>query len=212
MRNRRRRDHSEQPEAKGAPAWSFTYGNLVTVLLAFFILFARTSGVIEGGSPQAPAEGQAAKVVSLGTIKRRIEARLQELNAPDIVRFESEGGALIIRMDAGRIFDSGRAEFKPEAIPALDAVGGVLGSVGNQLRVEGHSDSDPVIPTAQLPDNWALSSQRAGGVLRYLREFYGIEGDRVAMAGYADTRPIASNGSAAGKARNRRVDIVVLAR
>lgn len=216
---RRSRLQVEEPPA-GAPLWAMTFGNLALVLLAFFVLLYATGygagaepppAAAQGGG-EAPGGAKQLPQASLSSVKRRITARLEEQKATALVRFEDGPGALIIHLDASALYDSGRAEIKAQAIPALDAVGGVLSTVGNLVKVEGHSDSDPMIPSQQFPDNWALSSARAAGVLRYLREYHQIASDRLSVAGYADTRPVASNATPEGKAKNRRVDIVVYGR
>lgn len=215
MAARRRAESAATEGAPGAPAWVFTWGNLATVMLAFFIVLYATGGgstagsaPSEAGAPEA-AEKQPARAASISTVRSRIEAKLKAQGAESLVRFETSGGALVIHLDASALYDSGRAEIKPQAIPALDAIGSVLAGVGNQVRVEGHTDSDPVTPTPQFPDNWALSSARATGVLRYLREYHQIPSNRLSVAGYAHTKPVASNATPQGKAKNRRVDIVV---
>jgi chemotaxis protein MotB len=217
MRSHKTAAPAEEAAPQGAPAWVFTWGNLATVMLAFFIvLYALGGGGI--AAPAAPgAEGgeepaATAAPASLSSIKNRIAAKLEAQGASSLVRFESVSGTLVIHLDASALYDSGRAEIKPQATGALDAVGSVLAAVGNQVRVEGHSDNVPVIPTPQFPDNWTLSSARATGVLRYLREFHQIPAQRLSVAAYAHTRPVADNDTEAGRAKNRRVDIVVLGR
>jgi chemotaxis protein MotB len=75
--------------------------------------------------------------------------------------------------------------------------------------VEGHTDDRP-ISTAQFPSNWELSTARASAVLRYLVARHGIAPARMSAAGYADQRPVASNATTGGRARNRRVDLAIL--
>ncbi|HWI62406.1 MAG TPA: flagellar motor protein MotB [Symbiobacteriaceae bacterium] len=208
---RRRTAESEAPA--GAPAWSLTYGNLMVALVAFFVLLLG-AGDLGAATPAAPAEkGQPVKVASLSSIKRRIEGDLERKGATGLVQFEtSTDGGLVIRLDAGATFGSGSAEIMQGAVAALDAVGGVLAQVGNSVRVEGHTDDIPMTPSPQYPDNWALSSARANVVLRYLHDYYGLASGRLAVAGYADSHPVAPNTTPQGRAKNRRVDIVVLPR
>jgi chemotaxis protein MotB len=75
--------------------------------------------------------------------------------------------------------------------------------------MEGHTDARP-IRTARFRSNWDLSAARSIAVLDFLADHAGIPRDRLSIAGYADTAPISSNDSEAGRARNRRVDIVIL--
>jgi chemotaxis protein MotB len=215
MASRRTRRTPEAEAQSGAPAWSLTYGNLVTLLLGFFVVLYAFYGP-GGGDAAAPQakEGQAVKklpIASLSSVKRRVTANLDSAHAADQVTFETNGeGALVIHLSAGALYDSGSTEIRSTA--ALDAVGSVLGQIGNAARIEGHTDDVPMKPTPELPDNWALSEARAHGVLRYLLDYHRIASERLSVAGYADTHPVAPNTTPAGRARNRRVDIVVLPR
>ncbi|HYF95569.1 MAG TPA: flagellar motor protein MotB [Symbiobacteriaceae bacterium] len=214
MRSSRRLASFEPEPPGGAPAWSLTYGNLMVALVAFFALLLGFGDL--GAAPPATAasgEGQPARVASLSSIKRRITADLELKGARELIQFEtSTDGGLVIRLDSGATFASGVAEIMPGAVPALDAVGGVLAQTGNAIRVEGHTDDIPMRPSPQYPDNWALSSARANSVLRYLHDYYQIGGERLSVAGYADSHPVAPNTTEKGRAQNRRVDIVVLPR
>lgn len=214
MRSRAHRQGPEEESRGGAPAWSLTYGNLVTILLGFFVILFAFYGPGGEDASAAPTKGAAVKksqpVASLASVKRRIAANLDAAGAADQVTFENSDGALVIRLSAGSLYDSGSIEIKSTV--ALDAIGSVLGQVGNAVRVEGHTDDVPMKPSPQLPDNWALSEARAHGVLRYLLDYHRIASERLSVAGYADTHPVADNSTPAGRARNRRVDIVVLSR
>jgi chemotaxis protein MotB len=81
--------------------------------------------------------------------------------------------------------------------------------VGNPVRLEGHTDSNP-IKTARFRSNWELSAARAIAVMEILNERFDLPPERLSVAGYADTAPVASNDTEAGRARNRRVDIILL--
>jgi chemotaxis protein MotB len=185
----------------------------MVALVAFFVLMLSSGGDL-GTVPTADGSGPASlPVASLSSVKRRIAATLEANGATDLAQFEtSADGGLVIRLDAGAAFGSGSAEIMQTAVPALDAVGGVLSQVGNSIRVEGHTDDLPMRPTPQYPDNWALSGARANVVLRYLHDYYQIASGRLSVAGYADSHPVAPNSTPQGRAKNRRVDIVVLPR
>jgi len=216
MRSARRRSAASQETPAGVPGWTSTYGNLMTVIVAFFVvLYGLTaSGVFLGGeaaSAVTPGDDKATKpVASLLSVRLKLARALDQQGAGESARMESTAGTLVVHLDAGALFDSGRAEIRPAAIPVLDAIGAALGEVGNQVHIEGHTDNIPMIPNPQFPDNWTLSEARAAGVLRYLHDLHHIESARLSLAGYADTRPIDTNGTPTGRARNRRVDIVVL--
>jgi chemotaxis protein MotB len=107
------------------------------------------------------------------------------------------------------LFDSGKDALKGSASKSLDHIYSVLKAKypGRHIEVAGHTDSDP-IKKSNWKDNLELSSERAMAVARYLRE-KGIAKEKIAATGYGEGRPIASNATAEGKKKNRRVEIVV---
>jgi chemotaxis protein MotB len=124
------------------------------------------------------------------------------------LRIEHRG--LVVSIVAeGVLFEAGSADLKPEGKVVLDSLADTLTGIPNQLAVEGHTDDRP-ISTAQFPSNWELSTARASAVLRYLVARHGIAPARMSAAGYADQRPVASNATTGGRARNRRVDLAIL--
>jgi len=116
---------------------------------------------------------------------------------------------VVISLSGNVVFDSGRADLKPEGRAMLDLLAERLKPLPNEIRVEGHTDDIP-IQTALYPSNWELSSARATTVARYFVEHGGIAPYRLIAAGYGQFRPVVSNEERAGRARNRRVDIVVI--
>lgn len=115
---------------------------------------------------------------------------------------------VVISLSGNVLFDSGRADLKPEGLVLLDALAERLAQLPNEVRIEGHTDNVP-IETDLYPSNWELSAARATTVARYLAE-HGVDPRRLIAAGYGEYRPVASNDTREGRARNRRVDIVVL--
>lgn len=110
-------------------------------------------------------------------------------------------------------FESGEATIKPEGYQVLNQLIERLkeDSPDQLIRVEGHADSIEIGPSLlpTYPTNWDLSKARASGVVRYLMEKGGIDSARISSIGYADTKPLASNATEAGRQRNRRVEIVL---
>src|SRR5262249_38836313 len=98
---------------------------------------------------------------------------------------------------------------RTEALPFLKGLGGVILELNRHARVEGHTDNVP-IRTAQFPSNWELSSARSVMVVRVLSELYGVPADHLAAVGHADTRPVTKNLDPEQRARNRRVEVVIL--
>ena len=106
------------------------------------------------------------------------------------------------------LFSSGSATLQPAGAPLLEEISHLLNvDRKHPITVEGNTDNQP-IQSSQFPSNWELSTDRATTVVRYLIA-HGVQDQRLSAAGYADLHPLASNATAAGRARNRRVDIVL---
>ena len=125
------------------------------------------------------------------------------------VAFDPSAGTVTVTLPNAILFDSGKAALKKATSVELDHIHSVLRDkyAGKQVDVVGHTDTDP-IKKSKWKDNWELSAQRALSVLRYLVK-RGISEDKIQAAGRGESQPIASNSTASGKARNRRVEIVV---
>ncbi|MEA3366507.1 MAG: OmpA family protein [Planctomycetota bacterium] len=122
-----------------------------------------------------------------------------------------KGGVTTVTLPNTILFDVGRATLKSSSKRVLDKIASVLGSQykGQTIRVEGHTDSQPIRKTKKLwKDNWDLSCNRAMAVVRYLVA-KGLDPKRTYAAGFSYYRPVASNRTAKGQAQNRRVAIVV---
>ena len=117
---------------------------------------------------------------------------------------------VVIRLSGSYLFDSGRAELKPNAFALLDAIATQLKLEQNDIRVDGHTDSTPLVGSALYPTNWELSTARALAVTRYLTETDGILATRLQAAGYGEFRPIVPNDTREHRALNRRVEIHLL--
>ena len=117
---------------------------------------------------------------------------------------------LVVRLLTDNVlFDSGLADIKPQGLPLLNEVGTLLGvDHVHPIVVEGHTDDVP-IATSKYASNWELSTARASAVVRWLIG-RNLPARRFSAAGYADLHALASNGTAAGRARNRRVEVVLL--
>lgn len=134
------------------------------------------------------------------------DAKKQELPVGfRILRRRSE---LVLRLDNDVLFKSGSDELDPRAVPLLEALGRELKSKPVLVKVEGHADTRP-IHTAKYPSNWHLSSARATAVVLILAQKAGISPARLGASGFGEHQPIASNETEEGRAKNRRVDIVI---
>lgn len=114
-----------------------------------------------------------------------------------------------IEMNSKILFSSADSELDVAVFPILKALAEALKTLPNSIDVEGHTDNVP-INNEQFPSNWELSAARAASVV-HLFTRYGVDPKRLSSIGYAEFRPIASNDTSAGKLRNRRVKVVVLA-
>ncbi|CAG0994780.1 partial putative lipoprotein YiaD, partial [Methylophilaceae bacterium] len=111
------------------------------------------------------------------------------------------------------LFDSGEADLKPEGLKIIKRVGDILkGTSDKQIRVEGHTDNVQIGAKIRdkYPSNWELSTARATNVVRYLQDKVRINSKQLSAAGFADSKPVATNKTPEGKAQNRRIEIVLL--
>ncbi|MBI3321006.1 MAG: OmpA family protein [Candidatus Omnitrophica bacterium] len=133
----------------------------------------------------------------------------QQLSASEASIGYDERG-LVARMLDRVLFDSGKADLRRSALPVLDKVATVLQQVPNQpLGVEGHTDNVP-IQYSGWASNKALSLARAKAVINYLEQQHGVNPSRLTAIGYGETHPLASNDTAEGRQKNRRVEIIIL--
>lgn len=134
-------------------------------------------------------------------LKREIEAGRLD------VKLERRG--LVISLKEAAFFPPGADTIQPGALPTLETIAAELNRTPNPIRLEGHTDSVP-INTERFRSNWHLSSSRAVSMLQLFSERFGIPAERMGVAGFADTAPVARNDTPEGRGKNRRVDIVVL--
>ncbi len=124
-------------------------------------------------------------------------------------RVTLSSGRAVLTLGDCILFNVGEAEINPAGFPALDRIGAILARVPNRVRIEGHTDDLPIHST-RFPSNWELSTARAVNVLRYLVEVGHIAPQRLSAAGYGKSKPILPNDTPGNRARNRRVEILVL--
>lgn len=185
------------------------------------------AGILQGNAVQAPAPDDtrageqalarqqqsdlAARVrtASMDKVRSNIVTALAKAHLTGAAKFHQEERGLVVDVVTDRVlFDLGSATLRPEGSRVLDAIAPSLRPLPNRLLIEGHTDDLP-ISGQRFASNWELSTQRATVVLRHLLGD-GVRPDTVAAAGYADQRPLVSGDSAAARARNRRVAIVIL--
>lgn len=215
--------------------WLTTYGDAMTLLLVFFVLLLSMStidpetfhvvissfqgavGVFDAGRTLTPGElmdmginvhelSEAETTVS-ENIPRNVKNKLHEKMSKATVREDERG--LVIQITDQLLFDPGQTSLTPEGRTYLENVSEFLNSPGvrqRQVRVEGHTDS---VPTEQYSSNWEISVLRAKNVVERLINI-GVQPNRLSAVGFGATRPIASNDTPESRAKNRRVQIVIL--
>ena len=140
-------------------------------------------------------------------------ATIQKALAPEInrhaVNMTMRREGLVVSLKEMGFFDSGSATIRPDAMDAITRLAGILRERPEELRIEGHTDNIP-IHNARFVSNWELSTARATEMIRLLMMRYDLPPNRLSAAGYAEFHPVASNATPAGRAQNRRLDIVIL--
>ena len=158
-------------------------------------------GVLGGGNENG----------DLNELRRELERAL----APQIHRQEvalhAEPDGLVVSLREVGFFESGSATIRPNAQSAFGRIAELLGKRSYRIRIEGHTDNVP-IHNQRFADNWELSTARSTELVRLLVEKYGFSPQRLSAAGYAEFHPVAKNDAAAGRALNRRVDVVIVGR
>ncbi len=141
--------------------------------------------------------------------RRSLEGRLKGTGATVSVK----EGKISITLPSAIFFNSGKVTLKNAAKKSLQRVCGALKQdfPNGSIRIEGHTDSDPIKRTKELyKSNWELSAMRASNVLHFLLDTCHLDPKKVYIAGFGEYQPVASNKSRAGKQKNRRVEIVVV--
>jgi chemotaxis protein MotB len=164
-------------------------------------------------SRYAISEGENARLIQernrLESARRSMEQRLRGTG----VSVKIKEGHLSIVLPSSVLFNSGQTKLKKSAKNSLSKVCGVLKKdfPNETIRIEGHTDSDPIKRTKQVyKSNWELSAARATTVLHYLIDNCHFDSKKLYLAGFGKQQPVASNKNKSGKRKNRRVEIVVL--
>jgi chemotaxis protein MotB len=144
----------------------------------------------------------------LATFRGMLE-RFNKMIASGKLRVKIVRGRMVVELSENILFDSGKADLKPEGQTALTEVAGVLAAIADRdFQIAGHTDNIP-IKSAKFPSNWHLSTARALTVTSHLAD-HGVPSVRLSAAGYADTQPAATNETPEGRQQNRRIEIVLM--
>jgi len=228
----RRRQDEQKVETAGMMRWLLTYADVITLMLALFIIlfsmstisaakvqrFARqvTAGFDNTWSVNQPPSGgtEGQNMLDSSSTVPAVEKELQQYVARNHLQNQVQvhldrRGLVITLLSDKSYYDSGSAELRPQTMRILDEIATFLRRNDNLIRVEGNTDDVP-IATAAFPTNWELSTARAVNVVRYLHEHDAISPTRLSAAGYGEFHPRTTNATDDSRQQNRRVDVVLL--
>ncbi|WIF94644.1 flagellar motor protein MotB [Caminicella sporogenes] len=233
----------KEEESGGVPEYMLTYGDMMTLLLCFFVLlfafseidarkfqaimqsFQGSAGILKSGKSmevdnyisnslnEDNLTSSVDELANLRKLKQIVENYLAENDLENQIIVNLEKRGLLLRFKENVLFDSGKAVLKPKSKATLKFLAGLLKRkefADKFIRVEGHTDSDPIIRSTKYPTNWELSSIRAANVVRFFIEETNMKPERFSISGYSKYHPVAPNDTPENKAKNRRVDIVIL--
>jgi chemotaxis protein MotB len=227
-----RRKHTEEEEHGGQERWLLTYADLITLLLGLFVILYAMSkidmkkydqvvvalgGVFGSGDGVTPVklkltelqEGVPDVISERARVENEIRRvlQLESKNLPVTVSQDERG--VVVHIQEELLFPSGSADLKSGSLETLDRLADIFRTIPNDIRVEGHTDNVPIASRA-FPSNWHLSVGRALNVGYYLIQKHKLNAEKISVVGYSEYRPIAPNTTAEDRARNRRVDIVIV--
>ncbi len=214
----------------GSLRWLLTYADMITLLLAFFVILYAISkvdlkkyegvavslrGAFKGASPYPIPDkirgGERAVPRSdlLFELVQALRTQLGEDLKDERIQIERNADKIILRFQDAILFERGKAELRPGARQLLGKVASVIGSLPNAIEAEGHTDQLP-IRSGLYPSNWELSTARATAVVRFLVEDGGISPARLAARGMGEHQPLFPDDPLRGEPRNRRVELRIL--
>jgi chemotaxis protein MotB len=229
MDGRRSSDNAK----KGAPAWMTTFGDLMALLLTFFVLMLSLSSINQqkyDSVSEAMEESFGLQSIKLPKPKTAPSDQTSVIEPPIKIIRDHRPVGVVIKQDLGKEIDeghlsmqerdgklsiafperiafvSGSAELTPHFSRLLLQVARILGNSRGKIVVAGHTDNQPV-STTQFKSNWELSSARAVAVVEALIDSGMVDPQRLSAVGYADTRPLVPNTNKELRAKNRRVEI-----
>ena len=220
---------SRSRTANNHERWLVSYADFITLLFAFFVVLFAASTVDEKKMRSFAAgfenymdhsgEGDVSQLP--GTLHsdlsvKEVQTSFEQLEAdlwPEIesgkIELSKEPRGLVMSLSESALFPPGEARLQARSIPIMRKVGVSLSRLPGQIRLEGHTDDSP-IRTRLYPSNWQLSTARATAVLKFLINERSMPSDRLSAAGYGEFRPLVPNDSPKNRAKNRRVDVVIL--
>ena len=190
-----------QAESASHNRWLISYTDIVTILLILFVAVA-AQGLQDHSVHTAAAMPS---LTESRPVPQQTEQRLQQQGLD--LRREPRG--LVISVPQAVLFASGDDRISPGAYPMVSQIAAVLRDVNNKVALVGHADAIP-IHNQRFKSNWELSAARSLSLLALLASNYGIEESRLSIQSYGSYSPKSSNDTEAGRAENRRVEILIL--
>jgi chemotaxis protein MotB len=227
-----RKREKKEPEPYDTDGWVLTFGDLISLMLTFFVLIVSMSTMDEltlkeisqlslTGSSVFDQGSNTDLDISPVDSERKVsmqELMLAARQNANLVLAESEWKSKVrarvvkdkfmLSLPSSVLFSEGGTNLKEQDIVVLRRLARLLASTPGYIRVEGHTSSDSVPKGSIFPDAWSLSLARAASVLRVL-EAEGVSHVRLSLAGYGPSKPISTFNSLFGHSKNRRVDIVL---
>ncbi len=157
-------------------------------------------------------EEKSSELASLKGTTDELKEKMKDEIAKGDIQLTESGGKLRVGLVDKILFDSGEASVSKRGEGVLARVGTVLANIEDrQIQVSGHTDNTPISDKLkqQYPTNWELSVARATNVVRFLQEKASVPADRLVASGYGEYQPIANNRTAAGRAKNRRIELLL---
>lgn len=215
-------------------SWLSSYGDMITLLLCFFVMLyamsrvdvtrfqrmaesmkksfgteAQPMGSTNRRSGQTTVTTQVLNRKQLQQLQQKIDLQILEAGLQEAITTEMVEEGLLVRICSDQVlFDLGQADLRPDSVGFLQALGGILTPVSNEIIVEGHTDNLPISNT-RFPTNWELSTARASRVIRFFIETHGLDPYRLRASGYGEMRPRFQNDSEEHRYHNRRVEILI---
>ena len=199
----------------GVPLWVLAAGSLLLMALVFAALRLSlnvqtdtTFSALQAldASAVAPAPAAPAPLAPATPVPPRLAQLLQPDIAAGLVQVADQADRSTVTVLGDTLFDPGSADVASRAVPLFNRVAAALNQVPGRVLVSGHTDNQP-IRSLRFPSNWHLSKARADSVMQLLAA--SVKPARLSAEGRADTEPVATNATAEGRARNRRVEILL---
>jgi chemotaxis protein MotB len=216
---------NEVMEDSETPAWMVTYGDMVTLLLTFFILYYSIAAqnvkkfqeVIMGDNKDNIGLVELLDTMTIKTSLNEWTGFQNNTLLDDMGELSSDqisldsgnnSSRVVVRIPGRTLFKPGSADLEKSGWPALTKVADIFKKYPNyKINIQGHTDDYP-ISSESFPTNWELSAVRATAVLRFLND-KGIEPEKMTATGYADTFPLGPNTTVEERSKNRRVEFVL---